>query len=103
MEGDFRSVRERFGDFVDAGRKQAVRNRGSRERTIRTGIAPLEIKRPRVRDRCPDDLHEVFTSALLPAYQQKTRSLEGLIPWLHLKDVRPAASPRPSMRSLGRR
>src|SRR5262249_33423427 len=42
---------------------------------------------PRARDRRPADQREAFTSAILPPYLRKTRSLEGLIPWLYLKGV----------------
>ncbi len=35
----------------------------------------------------PPDQREAFTSAILPPYLRKTKSLEGLIPWLYLKGV----------------
>jgi putative transposase len=69
------------------GRQQVVRNGHLPERTIQTGIGPIEVKQPRVRDRRPADERESFTSAILPPYLRKTRSLEGLIPWLYLKGV----------------
>src|SRR5258708_5164922 len=69
------------------GRQQGVRNGHLPERTIQTGIGPIEVKQPRVRDRRPADERESFTSAILPPYLRKTRSLEGLIPWLYLKGV----------------
>jgi putative transposase len=70
-----------------AGRQQVVRNGHLPERTILTGIGPVEVKQPRVRDRRPADEREAFSSAILPPYLRKTRSLEGLIPWLYLKGV----------------
>src|SRR5512135_3165768 len=70
-----------------AGRQQIVRNGHLLERTIQTGIGPVEVKQPRVRDRRPADERESFTSAILPPYLRKTRSLEDLIPWLYLKGV----------------
>jgi hypothetical protein len=70
-----------------AGRQQVVRNGHLPERTIQTGIGPVEVQQPRVRDRRPADERESFTSAILPPYLRKTRSLEGLIPWLYLKGV----------------
>src|SRR3954447_18201073 len=69
------------------GRQQVVRNGHLPERTIQTGIGPVEIKQPRVRDRRPAHERASFTSAILPPYLRKTRSLEGLIPWLYLKGV----------------
>src|SRR4051794_15979065 len=70
-----------------AGRQQVVRNGHLPERTIQTSIGPVEVKQPRVRDRRPADERESFTSAILPPYLRKTRSLEGLIPWLYLKGI----------------
>src|SRR5205807_2910468 len=59
-----------------AGRQQVVRNGHLPERSIQTGIGPIEVKQPRVRDRRPADERESFTSAILPPYLRKTRSLE---------------------------
>src|SRR5512147_357023 len=70
-----------------AGRQQVVRNGHLPERTIQTGIGPVEVQQPRVRDRRPADERGSFTSAILPPYLRKTKSLEGLIPWLYLKGV----------------
>ncbi len=71
----------------DAGRQQVVRNGHLPQRTIQTGIGPIEVQQPRVRDRRSADQREAFTSAILPPYLRKTRSLEGLIPWLYLKGL----------------
>jgi putative transposase len=70
-----------------AGRQQVVRNGHLPERTIQTGIGAVDVKQPRVRDRRPADQREAFTSAILPPYLRKTKSLEGVIPWLYLKGV----------------
>jgi putative transposase len=72
---------------AEAGHKQVVRNGPRPERTIRTGIGPIEVTQPRVRDRRPADQREAFTSAILPPSLRKTRSLEGLIPRLYLKGI----------------
>lgn len=70
-----------------AGRCQVVRNGHLPERTIQTGLGDLDVKQPRVHDRRPGDRREPFTSAILPPYLRRTRSLEELIPWLYLKGV----------------
>jgi transposase-like protein len=70
-----------------AGHKQVVRNGHLPERTIQTGLGPIEVQQPRVRDRRPAGQREAFTSAILPPYLRKTRSLEELIPWLYLKGI----------------
>src|SRR4051794_23159438 len=71
----------------DQGRRQVVRNGHLPERAIQTGIGAVEVQQPRVRDRRPADQREAFTSAILPPYLRKTKSLEGLLPWLYLKGI----------------
>jgi putative transposase len=69
------------------GRRQVVRNGSLPQRTILTGIGPVEVKQPRVQDRRPSEQREKFSSAILPPYLRKTRSIEELIPWLYLKGI----------------
>jgi putative transposase len=71
----------------DQGRRQVVRNGHLPERAIPTGIGAVNVQQPRVRDRRPADQREAFSSAILPPYLRKTKSLEGLLPWLYLKGV----------------
>lgn len=71
----------------EAGRQQVVRNGYLPQRTILTGIGPVEVQQPRVRDRRAAQEREKFSSAILPAYLRKTKSMEELIPWLYLKGV----------------
>ncbi len=71
----------------EAGHKQVVRNDHLPERTIQTGLGPIEVRQPRVRDRRPAAQREAFTSAILPPDLRRTRSLEELIRWLYLKGV----------------
>ena len=70
-----------------AGRHQVVRNGHLPERTIQTGIGPIEVQQPRVQDRRPAERREKFTPAVLPPYLRRTKSLEELIPWLYLKGI----------------
>ena len=69
------------------GRRQVVRNGHLPERAIQTGLGEVQVKQPRVHDRRPADEREKFTSAILPPYLKRTRSLDELIPWLYLKGV----------------
>src|SRR5512135_1318598 len=71
----------------EAGRRQVVRNGHLPERAIQTGIGDIEVKQPRVHDRRPAGQREAFTPAVLPPYLRRTKSLEGLIPWLYLKGI----------------
>jgi putative transposase len=72
----------------DRGRRRVVRNGHAPERQIQTGIGPLEVRRPRVRDRGAAAGAPIrFTSAILPAYLRRTKNVEELLPWLYLKGV----------------
>ena len=58
-------------------------------REIQTGIGPVAVRCPRVRDRgagaAGGKIH--FSSAILPPYLRRTRSIEELLPWLYLKGI----------------
>jgi putative transposase len=71
----------------EAGHRQVVRNGYLPQRAIQTSIGPVEVQQPRVRDRRAAEQRESFSSAILPPYLRKAKSLEGLIPWLYLKGV----------------
>ena len=71
----------------EQGRRQVVRNGFLPKRKITTGVGPVEVQQPRVRDRRPADQAEPFTSKILPPYLRKTKSIEELIPWLYLKGI----------------
>jgi putative transposase len=71
----------------EQGRRQVVRNGHLPARTITTGVGSVEVHQPRVHDRRAADGREKFTSAILPPYLRKTKSVEELIPWLYLKGV----------------
>ena len=67
------------------GRRLVIRNGYLPERTIQSGIGDIAIKAPRVRDRSGSGIR--FTSAILPPYLRRTKSIEELIPWLYLKGI----------------
>ena len=71
------------------GRRRLVRNGHAPERRLQTGIGPLEVRRPKLRDRgrVADGGPIRFTSAVLPAYLRRTKNIEELLPWLYLKGV----------------
>jgi transposase-like protein len=71
----------------EQGRRQVVRNGYLPKREITTGVGPIEVQKPRVRDRRPAEEAEPFASKILPPYLRKTKSLEELIPWLYPKGV----------------
>ncbi len=70
--------------------KRVVRHGHLPEREIMTGIGPVAVRQPRVRDReaDADDLDRIrFTPAILPPYARRSKSLETLIPILYLKGI----------------
>jgi putative transposase len=75
----------RFKHRRDAeGHRLVVRNGFLPEREIVTGVGPLRVKQPRVRDRREG---EVFTSNILPRYMRRVPSVDNLIPVLYLKGI----------------
>jgi putative transposase len=70
------------------GLQRIVRNGYLPERQIQTGIGPVAVKAPRIRDRHHNTSKRIhFSSAILPPYLRKTQSMEQLLPWLYLKGV----------------
>ena len=90
IEAEVATFLASHAELVDAaGRRRLVRNGFLPERTIQTGIGEVPVRQPRVRDRSvgPSDGKIRFTSAILPRYLRRTRSLEELLPWLYLKGI----------------
>ena len=70
------------------GRQRLVRHGPLPERDIVTGIGPVAVRAPRVRDRVGAPQERIrFTSAILPPYARRSKSLEVLIPMLYLKGI----------------
>ena len=82
-----RWIEERKQHVDEQGHRQVVRNGYLPERTIQTGVGPVNVKQPRVHDRRGEGEREKFTSAILPPYLRRTKSIEELLPWLYLKGV----------------
>lgn len=71
------------------GRGRVVRHGHSPERTIQTGIGPVEISAVKIRDRGAslDGERIRFSSAILPKWARRTKSLDALLPILYLRGV----------------
>ena len=71
------------------GRDRVVRHGHGPERQVQTGIGPVAVQRVRVRDRGAGETGEriQFTSAILPRWARRTRSLDALLPILYLSGV----------------
>jgi len=89
------AIEAEVAEWIDAhqqvqdrnGHRQVVRNGHLPQRTLLTGVGPVEVRQPRVLDRRPAQRAEPFSSQILPPYLRKTKSLEELIPWLYLKGI----------------
>jgi len=74
--------------LTDDGRQRLVRHGHLPEREIMTGIGPVAVRCPRVRDRVGEGCERIrFSSAILPPYARRSKSLEVLIPILYLKGI----------------
>src|SRR5436305_3496930 len=88
------AVEAEVGDFLhrhadlktEAGRRRLVRHGHLPEREIMTGIGPVAVRQPRLRDRAAS-AGERINPAILPPYARRTKSLEVLIPILYLKGI----------------
>jgi putative transposase len=89
VEAEVAALLNRHADQrTDDGRQRLVRHGHLPEREIVTGIGPVAVRCPRVRDRVSDGSERIrFSSAILPPYARRSKSLEVLIPILYLKGV----------------
>ena len=86
VEAELFGYLQQFAVLKDGkGRQQVVRNGYLPEREIQTGIGPVTVRVPKVRDKRGQ--RAKFNSRLLPPYIRKTKSIEETLPWLYLKGV----------------
>jgi putative transposase len=93
------AIEREVAEYLDAhaahrdkrGRRLVVRNGHLPAREIQTPVGRLLVEQPRVDDRRRDaatgERPFRFTSAILPPYLRKTKSIEELVPWLYLKGI----------------
>jgi len=77
-------------DVLPDGRKRVVRHGYGPERSIQTGIGALDLRRPKVRDRGGEDSAKNkirFSSAILPRWARRSKSLDALLPVLYLRGI----------------
>jgi transposase-like protein len=72
------------------GHQRVVRHGHLPEREVMTGIGPVAVRQPRVRDReadaaDPDRIR--FSPAILPRYMRRSKSIETPLPILYLKGI----------------
>ena len=76
-------------DLLPDGRRRVVRHGAGPEREIQTGIGTLPVQRPKVRDRAdvPPEEKIRFSSAILPKWARRSKSLDALLPALYLRGL----------------
>ena len=90
VEAEVAGFVEAYAHLTDsAGRRRIVRHGHLREREIQTGIGPVAVRCPRVRDRGAGERGPRlrFTSRILPPNLRRAKSIEKLLPWLYLKGI----------------
>ena len=79
---------EMKGLRLPAGRERGVRHGHGPERLVQTGIGPVPVRPVKLRDRGAGETGAErirFTSAMLPRWARRTRSLDALLPILYLR------------------
>ena len=71
------------------GRDRIVRHGHGPHRLIQTGVGPVAVRRAKVRDRGAVGPEEKirFSSAILPKWARRTKSLDVLLPVLYLRGI----------------
>jgi len=67
------------------GQRAVVRNGYLPERDVLTGVGPVTVKVPKVRDRTGSGVK--FNSAIVPPYVRKSPRVSAALPWLYLKGI----------------
>jgi len=82
-------VAQHAEETLPDGRQRVVRHGYGPERSIQTGIGALDVRRPKVRDRAvgQDEDKIRFSSAILPKWARRSRSLDALLPVLYLRGI----------------
>jgi mutator family transposase len=73
---------------TETGQQRVVRHGHLPQREIMTGIGPVSVRQPRVRDREAAEGERVrYSPSIVPPYARRSKSLEVLIPVLYLKGI----------------
>ena len=81
MEVEVAALLAAYADHrTEAGRRRLVRHGHGPEREILTGIGPVPVRRPKVRDRGGEGEDRIrFSSAMLTRFARRTRSLDAAL------------------------
>ena len=89
VEAEFEAFLGSNADLVlSDGRQRVVRHGHDPVRAIQTGIGSVDVEKPKARDRGAAVGDRIrFTSAILPKWARRTKSLDALLPVLYLRGV----------------
>ena len=105
LEAEIEIFLEQYRGLSDKnGCQRFVRNGHHSEREIQSGLGQIAVRAPRIRDRQPESAEDRirFTSAILPPYLRRTKSIETLLPWLYLKGISTGDFTEPLAALLGK-
>ena len=89
VEAEFETFLASNADLVlPDGRQRVVRHGHDPVRAIQTGIGPVDVEKPKARDRGAAAADRIrFTSTILPKWARRTKSLDALLPVLYLRGI----------------
>lgn len=86
IEAECDELIARYGQIRDLrGRRAVVRNGYLPHRSVVTGLGPVGVKVPRVKDRTGQGIR--FESKLVPPYVRRAASVDAVLPWLYLRGI----------------
>jgi len=89
VEAEFAAFLASHGDLrLPDGRQRVVRHGYDPVRPIQTGIGPVEVEKPKARDRGSSGEDRIrYASSILPKWARRTKSLDVLLPALYLRGI----------------
>ena len=89
VEAEFETFLASNADLIlPDGRQRVVRHGHDPVRAIQTGIGPVDVEKPKARDRGAAAADRIrFTSTILPKWARRTKSLDALLPVLYLRGI----------------
>ena len=90
VEAEFAAFLGSHADLkLPDGRQRIVRHGHDPVRPIKTGIGPVEVEKPKARDRGALSAEERirYSSSILPKWARRTKSLDILLPALYLRGI----------------
>src|SRR5271154_2791232 len=89
VEAEFETFLASNAELVlSDGRRRGVRHGHDPVRAIQTGIGPVDVQKPKARDRgAPRGSRMRFPSTFLPNGARRTKTLDPLLPVLYLRGI----------------